>query len=145
MTGRRVGWYFLAFFGFVAAVNAVMVTLAIRTHSGIVTEHPYEQGLAYNEVVKAADDQESWGWKVKVVLINDELQVQMMDKNNVPLKAESVNVYFYRPSQTGMDFNMTMEGMSAKVKFPAGGIWEVRLWARVGIRQFQHTQRIVVP
>ena len=53
MTARHVWWYFVAFFGFIAAVNAAMVTIAIRTHSGVVSEHPYEEGLAYNAVVHA--------------------------------------------------------------------------------------------
>ncbi|MEQ1705902.1 MAG: FixH family protein, partial [Rickettsiales bacterium] len=73
MTGKRVWWYFVAFFGFIAAVNAVMVTLAIRTHSGVVTEHPYEKGLAYNQVVEAEKNQQKLGWNGDVKYENGNL------------------------------------------------------------------------
>lgn len=60
---KLIPWYFVLFFVVIGAVNAVMVTLAVRTHTGTVTDHPYEKGLAYNKVVDAANAQEKLGWK----------------------------------------------------------------------------------
>lgn len=144
MTGRRVWWYFVAFFGFVAAVNAVMVTLAIRTHSGIVTEHPYEKGLAYNQVVKAEEAQEELGWKGTINYKDGVLHFDLRDKKNQPINPDKTTATITRPTQQGMDFTIELKGAETRVSFPEKGLWEVRINARVGDKKYQQSKRIVV-
>ena len=64
LTGMHVLAMLVAFFGIVAAVNVVMIRFALKTHSGEVTAHPYEKGLAYNAAIREAREQEARGWKV---------------------------------------------------------------------------------
>jgi len=64
LTGLHVLLMLVAFFGIVAAVNIVMIRFALKTHSGEVTAHPYEKGLAYNAAIREAREQEARGWKV---------------------------------------------------------------------------------
>lgn len=145
MSGRRVWWYFVAFFGVIAAVNATMVTIAIRTHSGVVTEHPYEKGLAYNAVVDAEKKQEALGWKSRITYENAALHFTVWDKNNQPLTPDSAKATITRPTQQGMDFKSDLTGESTPITFPAPGLWEVRVDAVHAGAHYQQSQRIVVP
>lgn len=144
MTGKRVWWYFVAFFGFIAAVNAVMVTLAIRTHSGVVTEHPYEKGLAYNQVVEAEKEQEALGWKGSINYKNGALSFDLHDQNNLPVAPEKTTATITRPTQQGMDFTVDLKGAETPVLFPANGLWEVRVDAMHEGVHYQQSKRIVV-
>ena len=144
MTGKRVGWYFVAFFGLIAAVNAVMMTLAIRTHSGIVTEHPYEKGLAYNQVVAAKQKQEALGWKGSINYKNGLLSFDLHDKNNNIITPEKTTAIITRPTQQGMDFTVELKGAKTPVSFPENGLWEVRVDAEHEGVHYQQSKRIVV-
>lgn len=151
MTGRRVWWYFVAFFGFVAVVNAGMVTLAIRTHSGVVTEHPYEKGLTYNQVVEAEEKQESLGWKATIALHPSEenqnlamLSFELRNRDGVLLEPDKAIASITRPMRQGMDFEVLLKGLETPVEFPANGLWEIRVDAVYEGVHFQRTQRIVV-
>ncbi len=144
MTGKRVFWYFTAFFGLIAAVNAVMMTLAIRTHSGVVTDHAYERGLAYNEVVKAEAAQEKLGWKGEISYANGTLHFTLKDKQGKLLTPDSVTATITRPAEKGMDFTVELKDKNTPIPFPAKGVWDVRVDAQVGDKNFQVNKRIVV-
>lgn len=143
MTGKRVGWYFIAFFGFVATVNALMVTLAIRTHSGVVTEHPYEKGLAYNTVIQAEEKQESLGWKSDLDYANGALHFTLRDKHNQRITPQTASATITRPTQQGMDFTVTLTGARTPITFPARGQWEVQVDAEHQGVHYQQRKRIV--
>lgn len=145
MTGRRVWWYFVAFFGFVAAVNAAMVTTALRTHSGTVTEHPYEKGLAYNDVVKATEKQAALGWTSRLEFTRGALFFSVRDAKNQPLSLEKATASFTRPAQSGMDFVVELTGRETPITFPAKGQWEVRVDAMHKGVPYQESKRIVAP
>lgn len=144
MTGRLVWWYFVAFFGFIAAVNAAMVTLAVRTHSGTVTDHPYEKGLAYNKIVDAKERQEALGWKSAIDYKNGALDFALHNKNNQPLAWEKATATITRPTQQGMDFTRELKGAQTPINFPAKGLWEVRVDAEYEGVHYQQSKRIVV-
>lgn len=56
----------LAFFGVVIAANAVMVTLALRTFSGLEAERAYSRGNAFNDVLAARRAQAARGWTAEL-------------------------------------------------------------------------------
>lgn len=143
MTGKRVLGYFVAFFGFVAAVNAVMVTLAIRTHSGVVTDHPYEKGLAYNEVVDAQEKQEMLGWKGIINYNDGALHFELRDKDNNIIAPEKATAIITRPTQQGMDFSVELNSPETPISFPAKGLWEIRVEAAYKGIHYQKSKRIV--
>lgn len=151
MSGKRVFYYFLAFFGFIAAVNAAMVTMAVRTHSGLVTDHPYEKGLAYNEVVEAEKTQEKLGWKGVVELRHSReggnlfaIFFSLHDQNGNPITPTKSTATITRPTEQGMDFTAELTGKETPITFPAKGLWDVQVDASVGDKNFQQSKRIVV-
>lgn len=141
---RIIPWYFVMFFVVIALVNAVMVTLALRTHTGTVTAHPYEKGLAYNKIVAAAQQQQALGWKGRIDYRQGALHFSLQDRNQRPLIPEKATATLTRPTQSGMDFTAPLTGEATPVTFPAKGLWEVRVDALNAGVHYQQTRRIVV-
>lgn len=151
MTGKTIAWYFVAFFGFIAAVNAVMVTTAVRTHSGLVTDHPYEKGLAYNRVVTAEEAQKQLGWTGEIELrypheneSSPALFFEIKDQHRAVITPDKATATITRPTQSGMDFRVDLTRTETSVTFPAKGAWQVRVDATAGNHHYQQSKRIVV-
>jgi nitrogen fixation protein FixH len=144
MTGTRVWWYFFAFFGLIAGVNAVMITLALRTHSGVVSEHPYEAGLAYNRVVAAEQKQEALGWKGTIRYDKCILHFDVRGQHNGLITPDTATATFTRPTQAGMDFSIPLQGSDTPITFPAKGAWEVQIDAVSQGVHYQKRQRMMV-
>lgn len=141
---KWIPWYFVLFFTIIAAVNAVMVTMAIRTHTGTITDHPYEKGIAYNQVVKAESKQEELGWKANINLNNNILQVSFKDAHDAVLHADKITARMIRPTQEGMDFEVALENGQTSVDFPVKGLWEIRIFASIEGQSYQQSKRVVV-
>lgn len=142
---RIIPWYFVMFFAFIAAVNAVMVTLAVRTHTGLVTDHPYEKGLAYNKVIAAEEAQQKLGWNGTLALQKNMLVFTLKDKSGRDITPAEATASVVRPTSQGHDFTVLLAHGRAKVAFPESGVWDVRVKARVGEVDFHHAARIVAP
>ncbi|MDX2113035.1 MAG: FixH family protein [Alphaproteobacteria bacterium] len=145
LTGRRVAFYFVAFFGVVAAMDAFMVTSAIRTHSGLITSEPYEKGLAYNEVVKASNVQEKLGWQGSITLESGLLRFVLMDAQKKPLHSPRATAYLSRPTSTASDMVLALHDQQAVLDLPEKGVWDIRIEAMVGDQPYQLHRRVVVP
>jgi len=150
---RRIPYYFVAFFIGLAIVDGIMVTLAVRSHSGIVIEHPYEHGLAYNKTIKAAKDQQALGWRTSLDFVQHKAQqgkvvFLVSDGQGQAIKASNVRVRFTRPTQADFDFEVPLhriaERYSAIVDFPLQGLWEMRVYADAKGITYQQSKRVVV-
>ena len=141
---KGIFWYFFIFFMVVAAVNLCMVTLAIKTSTGLVTDHAYEKGIAYNKVVEAEEEQEKLGWKAEMEVKNDILYITLRDKSGKLLIPDKIVAHFFRPTQQGLDFEVKLTGGKAKVDFPMPGIWEIRVFASIGKNSYQQSKRMVI-
>jgi nitrogen fixation protein FixH len=64
LTGGKVLYMLIAFFGVVIAVNAIMMKLAIQTLPGTEVDSAYSASLAYEKEIGAARDQNARNWKV---------------------------------------------------------------------------------
>lgn len=140
---KWIPWYFVLFFVIVATVNAIMVTFALTTTTGTITDHPYEKGIAYNRIVEAEQKQEKLGWKAQIELKGTTLQVVLKDAKGLLLKPEKLVAHFTRPTQDGMDFDVPLTNGQAQVHFPIPGNWEVRVFAVVGKDTYQQSKRII--
>ncbi|MBL0317984.1 MAG: FixH family protein [Alphaproteobacteria bacterium] len=151
---RIIPWYFVMFFIIVVAVNSVMVTLAIRTSTGLVTDHPYEKGVAYNQVLNAIRHQKELGWK-GVISYQSKIPQQgtltfaLTDAQGTFLHAQKISLHISRPVKDGFDFDQTMllserSTYEANVTFPQPGLWEARVIAYSDGNEVQYTQRLVI-
>jgi nitrogen fixation protein FixH len=142
---KIIPWYFVMFFVVIALMNAVMITIAFRTHTGLVTEHPYEKGIAYNQTIEAAAKQAALGWSSTIAYAEGKLRFAVKDKAGAALSPEKTTANFMRPTQDGMDFSVVLNEGEAAVTFPAKGLWEVRVNSIIRGIHYQQTQRLVIP
>jgi nitrogen fixation protein FixH len=159
---RRRGWWypyiFVAGFAVVLAVNLAMMFSAVHTFSGLETDHAYEKGLAYNDVLAMARTQQAMGWTVNSEIRPvpagsghaADLLITFLDRQGMPLTGLTVKAEFIRPTSAGHDSSLQLleqgEGRyEAMVDLVLGGQWEMHLTARHGDLVYQYDKRIYVP
>lgn len=105
--GFRIrGWHVLvaliAFFGVVAAVNAVMITAALETFPGQVSVTPYEDGVAYNKKLAQMAAQERLGWTAAAGVDETAVVISLRDRLDTPVESLKVSGKMERPAtETG--------------------------------------------
>lgn len=131
---RLIPWYFVIFFTVIFIVDAIFVTIAVRTQTGVVTEHPYEEGLSYKNTLELVESQKALGWETNLDLTDGTLFFKMNDKAGNPLSDATVTAHVTRAVQAGYDFDvplhMTTKGIyKAEVNFPLPGTWDINIEA----------------
>ena len=96
LTGRKVLFLLLAFFGVVIGVNMVMMKLAIQTLPGTEVDSAYSASLAYESEIAAAHDQNARKWKVDARVQRGPdggatLQVEARDDSGKPMSGLEVS------------------------------------------------------
>ena len=90
LTGSNVLVTIIAFFSIVFAANGIMAYLAVESFSGVQSEKPYENGLAFNRDIERARAQDAQGWRVDEAIIRKEsgdvlLTIRIADSTQKPL------------------------------------------------------------
>ncbi|MGV6801899.1 MAG: FixH family protein [bacterium] len=91
LTGWHVLFVVVLFFSIITAVNAIMITYALKTFPGENQKKSYLQGLHYNQTLQAREKQSELGWRV-ILLDGDHLpadntsiKVSVLDKLGQPV------------------------------------------------------------
>ena len=154
VTGRFVLVCFVGFFFVVAAMNAIMVRLAVTTFGGVETESSYKAGLAFKAEVASSVAQQSLGWNVDVRIDprgqGTALNIAVRDAAGVPVPSLSIDVNLAHPADRRKDVAVLAPEQSAgsyRAMVPAAlGRRTVSLeLARNGERVFRSVDRIVLP
>lgn len=137
--------FFLVFM----AVDAVMVTLAVRTQTGVVTEQAYEKGLAYNRALEAAAEQADWGGTGIITLDGKKLSFELRDRDGQAITDADVTATLRRPVQSGYDVTYPMINgnnniFTTDVKFPLPGEWDIKVSAKWQNRHYQMQDTFIV-
>jgi len=108
LTGRKVLFMLVAFFGVVIAVNLVMMRLAIQTLPGTEVDSAYSASLAYEKQIAAARDQNARNWRVDAHVERSgqggaTLQVEARDHNGQPMPGLKFHGRFERPTDRRAD------------------------------------------
>lgn len=153
LTGRHVFAMFAAFFGVIVAVNVVMMRIAVTTFSGVESETPYKNGLAYNTRLDAAKRQAALGWTVDARVQRSEdgratVTVQAKDKAGRPIGDLTGIVRFERPTDKRMDrqgdiVRVGGGGYTAQIDGVGVGVWDVVvLFGEGGPTEFESRNRL---
>lgn len=146
--GAQILVYFILFFGLIAAVNGIFIYVAVNTHTGVITERPYEKGLEYNRVLEKA--------RMQPALIQTAsyekgmLRWQLADETGGPLEAAEVIAHITRPVQSGHDFNIRLENRGgglyeAAPDLPFRGQWLAELSCAWDDKKYQTALTFIVP
>jgi nitrogen fixation protein FixH len=108
LTGQKVLFMLLAFFGVVFAVNFWMAKLAIDTLPGTEVDSAYSASLGYEKEIAAAHDQNARNWKVDAHIQRGPdggatLQVEARDNNGTPMSGLRFQGRFERPTDRRAD------------------------------------------
>lgn len=129
-TGRHMLYALAGFFGVMLAANAVFVWLALDSFSGAVSQHPYEEGLAYNQRLAAAERQQAQGWQGAIAVEEGAVVLTLSDRQGRALRGFFLEAQLLRPTNAGMDRRVAMTETApgryrAPLDLPAGGNWNL--------------------
>ncbi len=134
LTGRRVLFILLGFFGVTFAVNGYMAYEAISTFNGRESG-AYSQGLRYNEHIAAAKAQAALHWSHKVELSEAGIvQVTFNGEAGSPIAGLSLKGEIGRPASNRFTHQLTFTEnkpgvYTASPGVQNGGSWIVALAA----------------
>jgi len=101
LTGRHVLIAIVTFFAIIFAVNGVFLYYAMESWPGLTTDHAYVEGLEYNKVLEAAEDQNLRGWHSEIAVEGEtgarQVVVRLTDGSTQPLTGLAVELSVQRP------------------------------------------------
>jgi len=149
-----IPWIFVGGMAFVVAVNAGMVTMALKTYPGLAHESAFERGLAYNRVLAEVDRQERLGWTLRTAFTpaaphEGSLQVQLSDRNGQALSGAKLIVTLVRPvgGEAPVQIDLKEEAIgtyAAALRLPTSGQWDARVSVMRSGERFESTQRLFI-
>ncbi|MGN6570383.1 MAG: FixH family protein [Pseudolabrys sp.] len=113
LTGRAVLVWFVAFFGVVVAVNAVLVKAATSTFGGVETSSSYKAGQMFEQEVARAERQDAQHWKIGGTLVRDTsgeavLAISARDEKGAPLSGLTAKARLAHPADERLDHTIAL-------------------------------------
>jgi nitrogen fixation protein FixH len=155
LTGRKVLFMLVAFFGVVIGVNVIMMKLAIQTLPGTEVDSAYSASLAYESEIAAAHDQNARNWKVDARVERGPgggatLQVEARDDSGQPMSGLKFHGHFQRPTDSRADQPVALAEVASgvyrgSVPLIAPGQWNLVLEGDAGgQRMFLSKNRVLL-
>lgn len=118
LTGTRILAMFVAFFSTVAAADAVLVTSALRTWSGLEEASPYQASQHYNAELSRARAQDELGWRLEATaarlpVAGASILVTLSDQAGRPLRGKVLQARLERPTDKRLDLHADLKEVSA--------------------------------
>jgi nitrogen fixation protein FixH len=155
LTGRKVFFLLVAFFGVVIGVNLIMMKFAIQTLPGTEVDSAYSASLAYEKEIAAAHDQNARDWHVDAHVRRGPdgratLQVEARDSSGRPMSGLEFQGHFERPTDRRADQAVRLAETGAGIyrgiaPLIAPGQWDLVLQGDVaGRRMFLSKNRVLL-
>lgn len=145
---RFIPWYIVMFFVFQTVLFGWFTYIAQKTHTGVVTEQAYEKGLAYNDVIEKARQQDALGFSSVIEERDGKISFSLVDHEGRPVQDAKVMVTFFRPVHDGIDTTAEMIGRNgvytSAVELSEPGLWEVRVNAKTSRGDYQASKRMTI-
>lgn len=145
-----IPYLLIPFFAVIFAVNGVFIYFALKTHTGVVSDEAYKEGLAYNQVLERAAADANLNMQDEVAYTDGHLTWTLRTRDGAPIATSEAKARFIRAVQDGYDFDVTLQNKgkgvySAPIKAPLPGAWTVKLDAKWDNQQYQTTKRLTLP
>ena len=149
LRGGHVLTMLLAAFGVVLAVNAIFVTYALGTWSGLSVEQPYDRGIRYNQVLKIDQAELALGWSVHASYDGRRIEATITDRSGAPVDGATVTARLERPTNEGMDQELSLTPAGSgrydgHAAVPLAGQWDLRIAANRGSDRVHQRTRVLV-
>ncbi len=148
--GRIVLVWVFGFFATFIAVDVYMVTVAVTTQTGMVTDRPYERGLAYNEEIDAVARQQELGWRSDLRLDGTDVVFTLHDVAGHAIDGAVGTVTFFRKSHDGADFILDLKSngnghyRADFSTYAISGRWQVRVSVQKGDTSFRKNLDVIL-
>lgn len=149
ITGRFVLIAFIAFFGTIALVNGIMMTLAYRTMPGLDVRNGYDASQRYNGEIAAMRDQAARGWKADMTLKltgqTAPVAIELRDASGTAMTGLGLSARLSHPADRKVDqlVDLTETGpgrYEATFQNVNRGTWDVVIEARRGNERLYTTR-----
>ena len=153
LTGRMVLACLVGFFAVVGGANAIMITAAVKTFSGLETAGSYQAGLSFERDTQAAHAQDALHWQVKASVRpsagTTQVTIDARDASDRPLSGLQATARLAHPTDRRADLELALhEDASGRVSgtaMPANGQWDLIIeLSRNGERMFRSRNRVVL-
>jgi nitrogen fixation protein FixH len=136
----------VAAFVLFVAVILTLVVMAMSRDVDLVTDHPYDKGLAYQDRIRALERTAALEGKLTVTTSPGAIVVQF--PSPAP-RTHGGSITMYRPDNRGMDLTLPMTVDSAgEQRIPASGLarglWRIKLSWQEGGRDYYSEQPIML-
>jgi nitrogen fixation protein FixH len=141
LTGRKMLAFMVAFFMVVAGVNAVMMTLAIRTMPGVEVKSAYETSQRFNGEIARMQSQAERGWQADARLLragpDAALTLSLRDRTGGPVAGLAIEARLEHPATRQQDHAETLRETApgvyeAPLANVHGGSWTLAITALRG-------------
>lgn len=153
-----IPWIFVGAMAVVVAVNAVMISFAVGSWTGLSVPRPYERGVAYNRVLAAQHRQDALGWRLDAAVAPEaegdrpgarRIALRAAGPDGAPLVGLRLEARLIRPIEVLPDlpvaFRPAGPGLYVAEVVPARpGQWDLRVDAERGGDRFHLGQRLVL-
>ena len=147
--GAYIPWIFVAGFGVIIAVNAIMIWFAVSSFSGLYSINPRERGLHYNDVLARHQQRDALGWKLDVAWqpATGRMEIDLHDASEQPLAGARVTANLVRPVEKRAPIALALEPVDigrfvARVELPAHGNWDVDIEVECAGQRYAATRRV---
>jgi nitrogen fixation protein FixH len=133
----------------VLAATIVTIVVGSRQFDGVVTERPYETGLAWDEMKK---EQQRLGWKITIQERifqkgSNALSLSVLGREGKPLENATVLLTISRPASRYYDHTYEARQLgkgryAVSVDLPLFGYWELRFDIRQGKERMEYQERV---
>jgi nitrogen fixation protein FixH len=148
-------WIYVGGMAVVVVVNAIMVTLALSTFSGLSHTGSFARGLAYNELLDRVERQEALGWQPTIAVAPPSAEgarpvsLDIVDSQGRPVAGAIVRVTLVRPVGRLPPLEPVLAEVAAgryagKVELPASGQWDARISVARGGDRAEFVRRMFV-
>jgi len=146
---RYIPWLFVAGFAIVVGVNAIMITFAVGSFSGLYTPKPRERGLHYNDVVAEQKTRDALGWRIETTWRAEtgQLALSVSDAAGRPLTGALVSAELVRPVEKRPPVAVALATIDAGkfagfVELPVRGNWDLDVVVERDGDRFAQTRRL---
>jgi nitrogen fixation protein FixH len=154
LTGRAVLFGFIAFFGVVAGVNAIMLRAATSTFGGVETGSAYKAGLEFKNELAASEAQDALHWRIGAEIRHGEsagwiVDVRASDPAGRPVAGLTATARLAHPADARRDRIVPLSAL-ADGRFQGSADAEAGQWMLVldfykgAERMFRSRNRVVL-
>ncbi len=149
---RRSLWIPFVYVGCMMVVfvtNGVLIWKALSTFPGLTTDHAYEQGRLYNQVLEEAALQDAIGLRVAITYEGDRIQLAIVQKDGTPLEEARIEGRLARPlTDEFIPLEFVAAGNGHWYAISAApippGQWNAQITTHVSAGKVETVQRLVL-